>query len=171
MDKFEDWKAPWEKDGSEFDAEKAKKLLYNLYGDKEALEAKVKTVTGERDTFKTKVDEFETKDLSEIDRLKRENEQLKSKPVEDTETKLENARLKLAIDNGLTVAQARRLIGTTPEELEADLPNLLEDLGPRKSDQKDPPKGTFKTGNDKLDDPFSMDEDLGSFDKRAALFD
>ena len=62
-------------------------------------------------------------------------------------------------------------IMTTPEELEADLPNLLEDLGPRKNDQKDPPKGTFKTGNDKLDDPFSMDDDLGSFDKRAALFD
>ena len=58
VDKFEDWKAPWEKDGSEFDAEKAKKLLYNLYGDKESLEAKVKTVTGERDTLKAKVDEL-----------------------------------------------------------------------------------------------------------------
>ena len=73
-----------------------------------------------------------------------------------------------------TIKSARTVsaIGmTTPEELEADLPNLLEDLGPRKNDQKDPPKGTFKTGNDKLDDPFSMDDDLGSFDKRAALFD
>lgn len=170
MDKFEDWKAPWEKDGSEFDAEKAKKLLYNLYRDREDLETRVKTATGERDALKTRVDGLETKGLSELDRLKRENEQLKAKLAEDTEAKLENARLKLAIDNGLTVAQARRLIGTTPEELEADLPNLLEDLGPRRNDQKDPPRGTFKTGNDKLDDPFSMDEDLGSFDKRAALF-
>jgi hypothetical protein len=39
------------------------------------------------------------------------------------------ARLEVALDKGLTPSQAKRLVGTTREELEADADELLKDIG------------------------------------------
>lgn len=132
--KFEDWQAPWEKSGTDFDAEKAKGLIYSLH--KEAAEVKERhdvaltAVTEERDTLKAKVDEHETKDLSEVERLKRENEKLKANPPKpDSGQSLEVARLELALEHGLTKAQARRLAGSTVEELTADAAEYAKELG------------------------------------------
>lgn len=38
-------------------------------------------------------------------------------------------RAEVALDKGLTVSQAKRLVGTTKEELEADADELLKDIG------------------------------------------
>lgn len=164
LGKFEDYQAPWEVKGEDPDPEKIKRHYYNLLSDKEKLDEKVAAITTERDEYKSKLDEFETKDMSEIDRLKRENEELKNrKPEADPNTALENARLKLAIEHGLTVKQASRLSGSTAEELEADVPELLSDLGKSGNDggddgdQGSPFAGRYRTGND--DGKVSEDND------------
>lgn len=160
LPKFEDWTPPWGKDDETFDAEKAKKYIYDLTRDKETLTAEKAQVAQDRDQHKAKVEEFESKDLSEVDRLKRELEQAKAAPKEDAEARLENARLTLALDNGLTAKQAKRLRGSTPEELEADLPELLELLGEQaKEKETSPPRGRFRTGNDDGDLPDELDPD------------
>ena len=55
-----------------------------------------------------------------------------------TDAKQELARLRVAMRKGLTEAQAKRLIGATEEELEADADELLESFG---GDKTPPGKG------------------------------
>ncbi|MBA9002017.1 capsid assembly scaffolding protein Gp46 family protein [Thermomonospora cellulosilytica] len=75
-------------------------------------------------------------------------------------------RAEVAQAKGLTPAQAKRLTGTTREELEADADELLEVFGGRKdSGGKD---GGTDTGADK-DDP-EPDSGKGEGDAGAALF-
>lgn len=133
---YETWQAPWEKKGDDFDAEIAKKFIYNLQ--KEA-----DTVKGTRATerqadkdriseLESKVQEFEDKDLSEVERLRKENERLKEKGVKRDEGAGENSdatRLEIALEKGLTLAQSRRLVGKTREELEADADTFLAEVG------------------------------------------
>lgn len=160
LPKFEDWTPPWGEDDETFDAEKAKKYIYDLTRDKEALTAEKAQVSQEKKALEDKVTEFEEADLSEVDRLKRELEKAKESPKEDSEARLENARLTLALDKGLTLKQAKRLRGSTPEELEADLPELLELLGEQKKEQeREQPRGRFQTGNDDGDLPEELDPD------------
>ena len=71
-----------------------------------------------------KVKEFEDSQKSEVDKL---NDRIK----ELEPTAHEAARLRVALDKGLTLKQAKRLSGDTEEELAADAEDLLEDLGTR----------------------------------------
>lgn len=136
LPEYDQFQAPWEKAGEEVDAEKAKKFLYSLLQQNQTLEGKVATVTAERDTVKSdltkvqaKVEEFETKDLSEVDKLKAENEKLRTaKPEGDP---LEAARLRAAFAAELDLEWADRLKGNTAEELEADAKKLAESWGGR----------------------------------------
>lgn len=48
-------------------------------------------------------------------------------------TRLESARNQVALEKGLTPNQAKRLVGSTPEELAADADELLADLGSTKT--------------------------------------
>ena len=47
-------------------------------------------------------------------------------------------RMEVAMDKGLTVAQAKRLVGTTKEELEKDADELLKEFGGKPEDKKKP---------------------------------
>lgn len=139
LPKYEDWKAPWEEKGEELEPEAAKKLIYNLHKDKESAatklaekDGKIAELTTENGELKSKVDTFETKDLDEAAKLKRENEQLKKQLEEKPagpEFDPEKARLEIALEKGLTVAQAKRLIGSTKEELETDADAYIEEHG------------------------------------------
>jgi hypothetical protein len=160
LPKYEDWKAPWEEKGEAIDPERVKKHLHNLLSDKERLQASVATLTGERDAAQAKVTETERKELTETDRLKAELEDLKKGPKPDP---LELKRYQLGLKHGLSESQVKRLVGTTPEELEADVEVLRADLG---KPEKDPPGGgrRLKTGQEgELPD----DNDPAKF---AALF-
>jgi hypothetical protein len=134
LPKFEDWKRPWKDE--EFDAEKAAKLIYNLHRDKEQLTESRDAAITERDELKTKVIEFEEKDLSEVERLRKENERLKDAPAKvatkgqgSSEDALRADRLEIALEKGLTKTQAARLVGSTREELEADADAYIEEHG------------------------------------------
>lgn len=81
--------------------------------------------------------------LQEFDGLKQELADLKKKDQTDTErltgelaeararadkAEAKVARYEVALDKGLTLRQANRLVGDTPEELEEDADDLLKDL-------------------------------------------
>lgn len=149
--KFEDWTPPWGADDEKLDIDKVKKLIFGHTQDKAKLQASNASLTKERDEANQKVKDFETKDLSEVDRLKRENEELKSKsaaPADD----LRADRLEVALEKGLTAAQARRLSGSTREELEADADSYIEEHGIGKGDGEgegppsNRPRGRLTTG-------------------------
>lgn len=136
--KFEDYKAPWEtKDGKDvpeedqvIDKGKLKKFLHGLHSDKDRLQTSVVEVTKERDDLRTKVDEAAREGESETERLRRENEDLKAAAAKVPETTREALLYKVALEKGLTPAQAKRLQGNTEEELSADADELLETWRP-----------------------------------------
>lgn len=83
-----------------------------------------------------KLDEIEAANKSEADKLREELDQLKAANSEATTKAL---RAEVAMSKGLTAAQAKRLVGTTPEELEADADEILEAFKP--ADGNKPPSG------------------------------
>lgn len=68
-----------------------------------------------------------------------------------TEAEAKALRLEVAAEKGLTTAQAKRLVGTTRDELEADADELLETFKPAEQQETKPPTvdldlGTRTTG-------------------------
>lgn len=138
LPKFEDFKAPWEidlKEGEEptFDFEKGKRYLYNVLSDKEKAQTERDEAKQERDALKSEKEAKDREGESEADRLKRElaetQDKLKKAEEKDDEDSPAVLRLKVALEQGLSETQAKRLVGTTKEELEADAKELLESFG------------------------------------------
>ena len=62
-----------------------------------------------------------------------------------SESELRAMRAEIANDKGLTPTQAKRLVGATREELEADADELLADLGAQKKTHVVPGEGKTKS--------------------------
>lgn len=159
--KLEDYKAPWEinkttgedipEDEQEVDKAALKKYLFGLLGDKDRLQTTVATVTAERDTLKTQLDE-KTRE-GEDDEQKRKREHDDAVKAAKAEGDLAALRYEVALEvDGITPAQAKRLAkrltGTTRDELEEDAKGLVEDFGigkaseePGEGDEAGPPAG------------------------------
>jgi hypothetical protein len=139
MPKFEEWTPPWGTDDEQLDTDKVKKLIYDLKVDKEVLQDKNATltterdnVTRERDDVKRQLDEKSREGESETDKLKREVQELKdaaAAAAKDPKDDVERLKLEVALDKGLTLVQAKRLLGTTKEELEQDADELVASFG------------------------------------------
>jgi hypothetical protein len=71
----------------------------------------------------TKLQELEDKDKDEVTKLRDEVTSLRSQL---TEAGAKSLRADVAMAKGLTAAQAKRLVGSTIEELEADADEILE---------------------------------------------
>lgn len=137
LPKYEDWKAPWEEKNETFDSDSARKLIYNALsqsekakeGQKEARE-QLASVTTERDEARTRVTELEDSGLSETDKLKRENERLRTAQQSGsasgaaqsgpTEDQIRSWQMEVAVDKGLSKSDALRLRGKTLDELADD---------------------------------------------------
>lgn len=76
----------------------------------------------EAETLRLKLKEFEDRDKSEAEKLA-ERATAAEKRVQELETR--GMRLEVASEKGLTAGQAKRLMGSTREELEADADDLL----------------------------------------------
>jgi len=76
----------------------------------------------EAETLRLKLKEFEDRDKTEAQKLQEERDALKA---ERDGLYFENLRREVADEKGLTPAQARRLVGTTREELEADADDVV----------------------------------------------
>lgn len=107
-------KPPWGDD--EFDADRAWKLLEDTRSDRAKLKA-------ERDELKKTVKTHEDASKSETDKATERATTAEKTAAEATH---ELARLRVAVAKGLTPAQAKRLSGSTEEELTADADELLE---------------------------------------------
>lgn len=125
---------PW---GDDFDAERAWTLVQNTRGDL----AKVKS---QRDDFKKKAKEYEDATKSESDKA---TERATAAEQRATTAEAELARTRVALAKGLTPAQAKRLSGSTEEELTADADELLELF---KKDGDDGGQGPTRRPKEKL---------------------
>ena len=167
LPEYTEFKAPWEKDGREIDPEKAKKFVYSLLQQNQTLEGKVATVTGERDALQTKVDEAAREGENETQKLQREKKELEDKLAKAGESNIEVLKLQVALDKGLTSVQAKRLVGTTKEELEADADELVESFGGSGKQGEDDDEGKppsrqprkLSNAGDTGDDPEDIDVD------------
>jgi len=130
---FEEWTPPWKED--EFDAEKAARLIYNHLGEINTLKTANADLRTENQTQKAQVEEKAREGESEIETLRRENEQAKKKLTEAQAAVGEKLRLEVALEKGLTVKQARRLVGESKEDLLADADELLESFGGAKGNE------------------------------------
>lgn len=149
-EKIEDWQAPWETETGENEIDKGrlKRYLYGLLKDKERLQESVTEITGERDELKKAADEKAREGESEADRLKREKQELEQQLAKKSTDSVEVLKLRVALKKGLTEVQARRLVGTNEEELEADADELVASFGGSgKSGEGD------NDGDDKVDPP------------------
>jgi hypothetical protein len=106
---------PWG-DDKDFDPEKAWKLITNLRADVDRHKKRA-------DTAESKLKEIEDSKKSESER-DAEARAAAEKKAADAE--LDVTRLRVAMSKGLSETQAKRLVGTTKEELEADADELLE---------------------------------------------
>lgn len=103
---------------------------------KRALEAERKarrTAEKELKALRDKVKEREDLDKSELERLQDRIAEA-AKRAEDAEAKAN--RYEVAAAKGLTPAQAKRLVGSTREELEADADEMRAELGLDKKDDE-----------------------------------
>ena len=83
----------------------------------------LKKANKEAETLRLKLKEYEDRDKTDLQRLQEERDSLKS---ERDSLSLAQMRREVADEMGLTPAQARRLVGSTREELEADAADILE---------------------------------------------
>lgn len=76
----------------------------------------------EAESLRLRLKEFEDRDKSEAQLLQEERDRL---ATENDTLRLDSLRRDVAAEKGLTTAQARRLVGSTREELESDADDLL----------------------------------------------
>ena len=106
----------------------------------------------EAETLRLKLQEFEDRDKSEAQKLA-ERAEAAERAVAAAEARA--LRLEVASEKGLTAAQAKRLVGSSREELEADADELLETFKPveAKPVVPDLDLGTRAPGNTKDESP------------------
>lgn len=118
-------------------------------GGKKALDAerKLREAADKRATdAENRIKEFEDRDKSDAQKLQEERD---AAVAERDFLRTENLRRDVADEKGLTPAHARRLVGTTREELEADADAVLKDfpVTPQKPVFEDVGQGTRVDGN------------------------
>lgn len=105
-----------------WDPERAMAKIRKANSENQGLRARLK----ELEEKAARLDELENANKSELQRAA-EAREAAEKRARDAEQQL--LRLEVALAKGLTPAQAKRLVGTTREELEADADALLEEIG------------------------------------------
>jgi hypothetical protein len=92
------------------------------------------------DDIKTKAAEFDKAQDAAKTELQKAAERAEKAESERDTLRTASLRAEVALAKGLTASQAKRLVGSTKEELEADADELLADLGPSKTTNKADPK-------------------------------
>ena len=117
----------------------------------EALRKQLEKVRKEAASYRTKVRELEplaskARELEDAGRsdLEKLTARAEKAEREHAETVARAMRLEVAFEKGLTPAQAKRLVGATREELEADADEILRDFPALKPDGR--PKGNADLG-------------------------
>jgi hypothetical protein len=132
-----------EDDGTPFDAARAKAKIAKTNSEAKSLRDRLKAA-------EDKVKAFEDSNKTEAEKTA---ERLKKAEADAAEA----LKLRVALDKGLTYTQAKRLVGSTVEELEADADELLESFGGKEKtpNTKVPgkPQARLKSGGSDPDEP------------------
>lgn len=177
--KIEDWQAPWEKKDEEIDADKAKAFTYSLLVREEKaqadLAAEKKRADDAEAALAAKEAEAARKGEDDATRTAREKQEAEAKTAAEKDradkAELKALRLEVAAEKGLKPSQAKRLVGTTKEELEADADEILEDFKPGGEEEGDD-ADAIRTGNRPRTTRNPLDPDSGKggrFDLQAAV--
>lgn len=118
------------------DVDRAKEKINKLNSEAKNLRAKLK----ELEPLAAKAKELEDAGRSDLEKLTARAEQAERTASQHEARAL---RLEVAFEKGLTPAQAKRLVGASREELEADADEILRDF-PVKDDGR--PKGNADLG-------------------------
>lgn len=82
-----------------------------------------------------RLEEIETAQMSDLERAQHEAQAAAEREAEAArradEAELRALRIEVAAEKGLTPAQAKRLVGASKEELEADADEIIADFGSR----------------------------------------
>jgi hypothetical protein len=104
----------------------------------------VKSKFADYDDVKTKAAEFDKAQEASKSELQKAADRAAQAEKERDTLQQANWRSEVALEKGLTASQAKRLVGATKEEFEADADELLADLGSTKT-KADPKK--LKSGS------------------------
>lgn len=130
-----------------FDEDRAKAKIAKANSEAQGLRKRLK----ELEAKAAKLDELEDAKKSEAERLAETQRSLEDRA---SKAEADTARLRIAIKKGLTETQAKRLIGSTEEELEADADDLLASF--KSPDEPGPttrPTERLRGGGDPTEDP------------------
>ena len=124
-----------ETETEEFDAERAKAKIAKANAEAANLRKRAKEAEDKLAALEARIEELDNKDKSEVEKL--------SSKLADAERKAQEAeqralRAEVAASKGLTTAQAKRLQGSSLEELEADADELLESFKPQEGTNPPP---------------------------------
>jgi hypothetical protein len=138
-----DYKPSWlNEDGEITNVDAAIKAVHTLMVDKAKAQdaredalAENKELVQERDELQEKVDDKNSPD-AQVE-IKKANDKADKAEAEAKKERDRADRLEVAMEKGLTPAQAKRLQGENKEELEADADEILELFGQSKSSDDD----------------------------------
>lgn len=140
-----------ETDEGPFDETRAKAKIAKVNSEAASLRKRLK----ELEPMAAKAKELEDANKSEAEKT---TERLTATEKRAEKAEGELLRLTVGLDKGLTPAQAKRLVGSTKEELEADADDLLTTFG---GDKKAPstrkPNERLRGGSDPEDPPGETD--------------
>lgn len=142
-----------------FDEERAKAKIAKANQEAASLRKRAKEAEDKVATLEARLDELEGKDKSEVEKLTAKLAEYERKAQEAEQRAL---RAEVAASKGLTPAQAKRLVGSTLEELEADADELLESFKPQEgAGGTPPPEGKprehLRGGSDPTTEPEELD--------------
>lgn len=125
------------------------------------VKAALKKANKEAETLRHKLKEYEDAEKSEQGKL---NERVSTAEKRADDAEARALRLEVASEKSLTKAQAKRLVGSTQEELEADADELLETFGVKKSEddgkESRRPKEKLHSGASAKEEPEQSPDEL-----------
>ena len=156
MTELVDPPAPDPKDGADptddtFDAERAKAKIAKANSEAKALRDRLKAAEEKA----SRLDEIENEGKSEVEKLTSKVAEFERKAHEADARAM---RAEVAASKGLTPAQAKRLVGSSLEELEADADELLDSFKPQEGNGGDQPhegkpRENLRGGTDPTQEP------------------
>jgi hypothetical protein len=126
-----------ESEETAFDEDKAKAKIAKANREAANLRKRLK----ELEPKAKKADELENEKKSESERLTEAKTKLER---EASEAKQDAMRMRVALKKGLSETQAKRLVGETEEDLEADADELLDSFKPKEDDETQEDESTKK---------------------------
>lgn len=132
-----------------FDEDRARKAIAKKNSENASLRKRLK----ELEPLAAKAKELEDAGKTEAQRLTEDRDGHRTRA---DKAEAEAARLRVALKKGLTATQAKRLVGSTEDELEADADELLASFSPQDGPKPKPPAGKPRPnlrGGGNPDDP------------------